>query len=615
MVVVAIGLVLLVLIVLLLPFLLDLNRYRDQYLPVLEQVLHRKVEVEDVRLTLFPTLGIQLRKVVIADDPTFSHHQFLSIPSLHVAVQWKPLLQRRIEVKSVVITHPIVQIIRSAKGTFNISTMGKVSPSGPVPSGGSKSKDGVSPLFGFLGVKEFSLTGGTLQFEDRMHQPSNVYQIEHLAFDTESVAIGQTANMHVQGLLTPFQTPFDLTGRLGPLQANLDIPHLDIDGHVGNVSVTAKGKMSDGQLTADIHIPKASTDDMPIDLGLKKSVEIFELQAHLMAPILSKGSQTSSGEVLIDPFRMNLQMGQSTIHLSGKGTPSQIALKGDSSEFSSDDFPVPLSVQQPFSLEHIQFAAEIQRKSFHLQSFRAKAFGGTLIIQGVLDTLNPPLTFSTQGSLNNFSVETLMKVLKPSSISMTGAGELEWKVVGRVPSSTRPEFDGPTHLTIQDGAIIGFDLVKAIEDALQIPGVLGASMGTTPFSQIDAKTELKKEGLAIQEFTAHAPNFSLRSVGMVGLDQSVNLQGRVSVPPVIAEKIIQRFPMAKVVRQDGQLVLPFVIRGTTQDPKLLLDTQLLGKQVQKKVEERLEKALQGDDQELQKLLEEGKDLLKHFFRQ
>jgi hypothetical protein len=47
---------------------------------------------------------------------------------------------------------------------------------------------------------------------------------------------------------------------------------------------------------------------------------------------------------------------------------------------------------------------------------------------------------------------------------------------------------------------------------------------------------------------------------------------------------------------------------------LRLDTQSLGNQVQKKIEERLQKALQGDDQELQKLLNEGKDLLKQFFR-
>jgi hypothetical protein len=156
--------------------------------------------------------------------------------------------------------------------------------------------------------------------------------------------------------------------------------------------------------------------------------------------------------------------------------------------------------------------------------------------------------------------------------------------------------------------------MKAIEDALQMTGILGQSTGTTRFSVIDARTEFEKDGLTIRQLTANASNFSLRSAGTVGLDQSVNLQGTLSVPPALADNIIRRFPMAKVVKQEGQLVLPFVIGGTVQDPVLRLDTKILGKQVQKEVEERLEKVLQGDDQELQKLLGEGKDILKRFFR-
>ena len=98
------------------------------------------------------------------------------------------------------------------------------------------------------------------------------------------------------------------------------------------------------------------------------------------------------------------------------------------------------------------------------------------------------------------------------------------------------------------------------------------------------------------------------------MDQSVNLKGTLAVPTSMAEKIIRRFPMAKLVRENGKLVLPFVVKGTVQDPVFRLDTKSLGNQVQKKVKERLEKVMQGDAQELQKLLNEGKDLLKHFFR-
>jgi len=615
MVVVASVLVILVLMILLLPFLLDLNRYRDQYLPILEHVLHRPVDVQDVRLTLYPILGAQLREVVIADDPAFSSRPFLTIPSVQVAVQWKPLLQRRIQVERVVVEGAIVQVIRSAKGDFNISTIGDVPISGRIATKQSETPDTVSPWLGVFAVKQFSFSGGTLQFEDRSQQPSKAYQIDHLTLNTESVAIGETALMKLQGMLMPYQMPLDITGRFGPIQVNLDIPDLDMDGLIGKVAVTAKGKMINGQLTGDMQIPKVSADDLPLQLGLPPSVGLSELQAHFAASIFPQGQQAGSDEVMIDPLRLNLHLGQSTIHLSGKGTPTRFSLVGESPTLFSQDLPVSLPVQQPFAFEQLEFAAEIiEGDTLNLQSFKAKAFEGTLTAQGVLNRLSPPLTFSTQGTFKDFSAEALVKVVRLSSLSITAVGELEWNVKGVVPLSTMPEYAGPTHATLRNGEIIGFDLVKAIEDALQMSGVLGQSTGTTRFSVIDAKTEFEKDGLAIRELTAHAPNFSLRSAGKVGLDQSVDLQGSLSIPPALADTIIRRLPMAQVVRQEGQLVLPFVILGTVQDPELRLDTKILGKQVQKKVEERLEKVLQGDDQELQKLLDEGKDLLKHFFR-
>jgi len=411
-------------------------------------------------------------------------------------------------------------------------------------------------------------------------------------------------------MVLPYQMPFDVKGRFGPLQANLDIPEMDIEGHVGNVAVMAQGKILEGRLTADVQIPKASTDDIPIELGLHKPVGFTQLQAHLVAPLFRKKSQSLPAEVTMDPFRVNLHFGNSTIHVSGKGTPSRFSLVGDSPSLYSQDLPIVLPVQQPFSFEQLQFEAEIQGTRFTLQSFKAKAFDGTLVAKGMLDEPS----FSLEGMFKDFLVEPLVKVIRPSSLSITGVGQLEWKVSGVFEPSGKPKLQGPVHLIIRNGAITGFDLVGAIEEALQMPGALGKYTGATQFVLIDAKTELEKDGLAVREFIVNAPDFSLRSAGKLGLDQSVELKGTLTVPPSMADKITQRFPLAKVARQEGQLALPFVVKGTVQNPVLRLDTKSLGNQVKKKVKERIEKVLKGDKQELQKLLNEGKDLLKLFFR-
>ena len=601
------------LIILFLPFLLDLNRYRAQYLPVLEEALHRDVEVEDVRLTLFP-LGVQLRQVVVADDPAFSAKPFLTVPSVQVIVQWRPLLQRRVHVDRVLVENLSVQVIRSATGDLNISTMGKVSTSGQMSDQQFQGKKSVSPLLGVLAVKKISLTGGTLQFEDRAHQMTKIDQIDNLVVNTESVAMGETAHIQAQGMLTPYQVPFDVTGKFGPLQPNFDLPELGLQAHVGKIDLTAKGKLINGELIVDVQIPKASTNDVPIELGLRQPVSVSQVQAHLETSIFLRSSQTPSGELIIDPLRLNLHLGQSTIHVSGKGTPSQFSLKGKAPSLSSEDLPVALPIQQPILLEQPAIEAEIREEKLYLHSLKAKLFDGTLNAKGALEQLNPPLFFSSQGAIKDFSTESVLKVLKPSSFSITGVGELKWKVSGVFPDSTKPELDGPAHLTIRDGEVIGFDLIKTVEDALKLSGVLGKSTGTTQFSRIDAKTDFEKEGVNIQELTVIAPNFSIRSTGKVGLDQAVKLRGELNVPPSIAEKIVQRFPLAKTVRQGGRLMLPFVVGGTVQDVKFRLDIQSLGSQVRKKIEKRLEKVLKGDNKELKELLDEGKDLLKHFFR-
>jgi hypothetical protein len=137
----------------------------------------------------------------------------------------------------------------------------------------------------------------------------------------------------------------------------------------------------------------------------------------------------------------------------------------------------------------------------------------------------------------------------------------------------------------------------------------------TKFSLIDTKVELKDKGLFIRQLTVEAPDFSMTGVGNLAFDESLNLQGNLAVSRTIGDRIIQRFPMAKVAWHQGKLVLPFTLKGTVQKPLLQLDSRSFGHQVKSNVERRIEKALQGDEQELQQLLQDGADILKQLFGQ
>jgi uncharacterized protein involved in outer membrane biogenesis len=609
-----IGLVIVV--ILLLPVLLDLNRYRDQYLPVLEQALHRPVDVQDVRLTLFPQLGFRVRDLTIGDDPAFNPQAFVTIPFAEVEIQWLPLLRRHIQVEHVRLQDPTVHIIRRHDGALNMATVGKDPALHPPEKAGSNPANDLKPLFGVFAVERLSMSGGILQYEDRAKEPFRSYHLEQLDVVTESVQFGQTASLHVKGVVMPNQLPLEMTGRFGPLQSTFDLPMIDLAGSIGRVEGTAQGQMMDGRLELDVQIPDLSTDDMPLNIALDKPAFFKHLQAHLMASLISKGSPKPFPGVRIDPLTVDLQMGGGTIHLSGQGTPGRLILSGEAPTLSSEDFPWSLSWQRPFSLEQIRFETVIQGARVDLVFLKAQAFRGNLEAHGRWDGTPTVPLLSFHGTFTNFAVELMMQALRPSSLRLTGVGELHWGLARAAHSpSGQSTMTGPVRLMIRDGQLVGFDVMQGIEDALQLPDLLEESTGATKFSLIDTNVELDGKGLVIRQLTVEAPDFSMTGLGSLAFDESLNLQGNLAVSRTIGDRIIQRFPMAKVAWHQGKLVLPFTVLGTVHKPLLQLDTQSFGHQVKTNVERKIEKVMQGDEQELQQLLQDGADILKQLFGQ
>lgn len=607
-----IGLVIVV--ILLLPVLLDLNRYRDRYLPVLEQALHRPVDVKDVRLTLFPKLGVRVQNLTIADDPVFSPTAFVTIPSADVEIYWLPLLHRQIQIEHVRVQDPIVHVIRNQDGLLNMATIGKDTALQSPEKVASNPANALKPFLGMFAVERFSMTGGTLQYEDRSQEPSRSYHLEQLEIVTNSVQLGQTATLNIKGMVMPYQLPLEMNGRFGPIQPTLDLPVIDLAGNVGKIEGTAQGQMTAGRLELDVQIPEASTDDMPVNVALDNPVVFKHLKAHLMASLIPKGSPKSIG-MRIDPLAVDLQMGGATIHLSGQGTPGRLNLFGEAPTLSSEDFPLALSVTHPFILEQIRFETVIKGARVDLVALKAQAFTGSLEAQGTWDGTPAVPLLSLQGKLTNFAVESMMQAVRSSSFRLTGMGELHWSVTGARSPSGHFNLNGPVRLMIRDGQLVGFDLMQAIEDALQLPDLMDESTGATKFSLIDTKVELEDKGLFIRQLTVEAPDFSMTGVGSLAFDESLELQGNLAVSRMIGDRIIQRFPMAKVASNQGRLVLPFTVRGTLQKPLLQLDTQSFGNQIKTDVERRIEKVLQGDEQELQQLLQDGADVLKQLFGQ
>src|SRR5580704_8981469 len=133
----AIAIVVIVVIVvgamLLLPHVVDVNQYRGQIQTELQKRLNRPVQLGEMSLSVIP-LAVRVNQVTIGDDPNFhSNAPFAQVGELDISVKFFPLLAKNIEIDSLELKRPKIELIRNAAGVWNFSTLGSNSTAPQTP--------------------------------------------------------------------------------------------------------------------------------------------------------------------------------------------------------------------------------------------------------------------------------------------------------------------------------------------------------------------------------------------------------------------------------------------------------------------------------------------------
>src|ERR1700685_4563335 len=116
--------VVLFLIVLALPLFINANQFKPTLQTQLGSALGRSVGIGDISLSILSG-GVTVSDVSIGDDPTFSKSPFLTAKSVSVGVEMLPLIfSKKLEVRSLTVKDPEVNLIHAANGTWNYSSLG-----------------------------------------------------------------------------------------------------------------------------------------------------------------------------------------------------------------------------------------------------------------------------------------------------------------------------------------------------------------------------------------------------------------------------------------------------------------------------------------------------------
>lgn len=124
-IVILIIVALVVIAALVVPPLVNINRYHDQVQAQLQKRLGRPVSLGQMRLSVLP-LAIRVDNAVIGEDPAFhAGRPFAGVQELDVRAKLWPLLHGDVEVQSLNLRKPQIELVRNQQGAWNFASLGQ----------------------------------------------------------------------------------------------------------------------------------------------------------------------------------------------------------------------------------------------------------------------------------------------------------------------------------------------------------------------------------------------------------------------------------------------------------------------------------------------------------
>lgn len=207
-----------VLLVLLVPLLIPVNQFRPTIEEKASAALGRKVQLGNLRLSLFSG-SLAADNLAVGDDPQFSSSDFLTAKAIKVGVELMPLIvSRDLRITNVSIDSPQVVLIRNQAGQWNFSSLGtsRDKSSGSQARAPSQHQQPSSPSASQFLVQKLELNNGQIIVGSTASSKRSRYDsVTVVASDvspSSQFPVQVTAGLPGGGKLK-------LDGRLGPLDA------------------------------------------------------------------------------------------------------------------------------------------------------------------------------------------------------------------------------------------------------------------------------------------------------------------------------------------------------------------------------------------------------------
>jgi len=203
--------------VLIIPALIDVNKYK----PAIEQKVTEATGREftfgdEIDISVFPWIGIKLTDLHFANPLDYKKKDMISVKVFEVRLKVMPLLSKQIEIKTFVLDSPKIYLEKQKNGTANWEGIGskdkKIKDKDMEKKSENSSKDTGLPIED-LKVSNFSITNGQLIYVDK--ETNTKKEISDLNLNLANISLENPVEISFSAKLDG--KPISLEGTAGPI--------------------------------------------------------------------------------------------------------------------------------------------------------------------------------------------------------------------------------------------------------------------------------------------------------------------------------------------------------------------------------------------------------------
>ncbi len=613
---------------LILPRVVDVNSYKER----IEQMVTEKTGCsfslgKDVKISVFPWLGLQMSEVRISSPDGFDSGDMVYAKNFEVRVKLLPLFSGNVKINTFALDSPRIFLEKSKDGRANWQEIGQIDTgiskdhqsvqeapqqtdraSGHVET--KDSRKGKFPISSLM-VEHFSITDGSIQMVDK--QAGTMKELTDLNLSLSNISLDKP--IHMELAMRFDQMPLSLKGTAGPLGnppgsqkmemdvqiKALDMIHCRMAGRLSDLSGAYKFhgtinvaefsprklvqalKMDFPIQTADSGVLEkfaftGDVDSVPDSVGLSNAiVKIDDTTIKLAAGVTDFARPNVKARIHINKMDVERYLPPVSEEKQTEKTDNTAQDSGTGPVISQDSElrRMTLDVQvDTGALKIANIAIDKSRlvllgKSgvFTIKPLELDLYQGKLSVSARADLTASPVQTSIQAEGKKIQVNQLLQ-------DAAGLNILEGTLESRINLSANglssddilKTAKGKGRLLFTDGAIVGIDLAGMARNASSI--LKGKQQSgpapRTDFSEVSLPFSLAREVVTIHDARLQSPFIRLLANGTAHVsDQTLDLR--------IAPKFVGTIKGQGDTQEHSGVLVPLKVTGSFSNPKIRPD--------------------------------------------